>query len=69
MGDREDESRDRRLLLLIVLATVVLALVVVFTRITEPPAQRPRMADEPAWGTATHESTLVRPPAWWLTEP
>lgn len=68
-GYVDDDRASRRALLVVVLVALVTTVVVVlYLELSRPAVERPFVADEPAWGTATHESTRVQPPSWWLIE-
>lgn len=69
-GYVDDDRASRRALLIVVSIALVTTLVVVlYLGFGRPSVERPAMADEPTWGSATQESTRVRPPAWWPIEP
>lgn len=70
IGYVDDDRASRRALAVVVLIALITTLVVIlYLQAGQSAAERPSVADGPAWGSATHESTRVQPPTWWPSGP
>ena len=67
-AERDPSSRGPLLALVGVILLVAVATLLILS-IAQPASEGPVLADEPAWGTATDEGSVVRPPAWWSPAP